>query len=492
MYDKLSVGSARLAVSVRLITSECRDPKPARSSGSRDPGQALPPGFKGEVGEVSVVSDRSILLGMGRPEDLKPATVRIAGSRLVRALERLEFAAATLTGFEVLPRTGQAPGSPAATAQCLGEGMAIGQWRFGAFPGSASNRPPNRRQLLLSASSQAARQGLARGLLIGQAVNEARRLSAMPPNVCTPAWFAGESRRLARRHRLRCRVISAAEAKRLGMGGLCAVGKGSAAPPCLVLLEHRPSEVTAAASGRRLALVGKTITYDTGGYSLKVGNGMRGMKYDKCGGTAVLGAMLAIADAHLPIEVVAVLPAAENMVSGASYRPDDILTMHNGITVEVTNTDAEGRLVLGDALSYACRALRPSTIVDMATLTGGVVVALGTFSAGCFCNDEALRARLEGAAARTGERLWQLPLWPEHREFMRSQHADIINSNPKREAHPIQAAAFLSYFVDPTIPWAHLDIAGVNALEGPNDLMVAGPTGWGVRLLFDLAEGMTR
>jgi len=492
MYEKLSVGSARRAVSVRLITSDDCQPKKGRAGASAVAGQTPPPGFKGELGEVSSASDRSILLGMGHSEELKPAAVRVAGARLIRALERQEIGAARISGFEELPHPPHGPDRPAAAAQCLGEGMSIGQWRFGAFPGAATNRTPSRKHLLLGASSEASREGLARGLLLGGAVNEARRVAAMPPNVCTPGWFAGESRRLARRHGLRCRVVGAAEARRLGMGGLVSVGQGSGAPPCLVILEHRPSRIAAAARGRRLALVGKTITYDTGGYSLKAGNGMRGMKYDKCGGTAVLGAMIAIAEAKLPIEVVAVLPAAENMVSGESYRPDDIITMHNGVTVEVTNTDAEGRLVLADAISYACRTLRPSAIVDVATLTGGVVVALGAFSAGCFCNDEALRTRLEGAASQTGERIWQLPLWPEHREFMRSQCADILNSNPKREAHPIQGAAFLSYFVDPAIPWAHLDIAGVNAVDGANDLMVAGPTGWGVRLLFELAQGMAR
>ena len=270
-----------------------------------------------------------------------------------------------------------------------------------------------------------------------------------------------------------------------------AVGRGSAHKPCLVSIEYRPRSVSRTARGRHLVLVGKTITYDTGGYSLKVNNGMKGMKYDKCGGAAVLGAMHAIATLKLPIRVTALLPAAENMVSHDSYRPDDIITMHNGVTVEVTNTDAEGRLVLADALSWACERLEPTAIVDMATLTGGVVTALGRFSAGYFCTDDGLRRKVEDAAATSGERVWQLPLWPEHREFMRTQHADILNSNPSREAHPIQGAAFLAYFVSPKVPWAHVDIAGVASTEAPTDLCPPGPTGWGVRLLASLAEGMS-
>ena len=189
------------------------------------------------------------------------------------------------------------------------------------------------------------------------------------------------------------------------------------------------------------------------------------------------------------MKVTALLPAAENMVAGDAYRPDDIITMFNGVTVEVTNTDAEGRLVLGDALAYACRTVKPTAIVDVATLTGGVVVALGSWCAGLWCNDDDLQDRVEDAADVAGERVWPMPLWDDHREFMRSRHADIWNSGPKRDGHPIQGAAFLSYFVDDDIPWAHLDIAGVASVDGKTDLFVPGPTGYGVRLLTELAAG---
>jgi leucyl aminopeptidase len=206
----------------------------------------------------------------------------------------------------------------------------------------------------------------------------------------------------------------------------------------------------------------------------------------------VLGAMQAIAELDLPIEVHALLAAAENMVSGDSMRPDDIITMYNGVTVEITNTDAEGRLVLADALTYAEQDLGATAIVDVATLTGGVVVALGHFCAGWFCNDEALTRAFESASEESGERLWRLPLWKEHRDFMRGQHADLINSNPARSAHPIQGAAFLSHFVGEKTPWAHVDIAGVGNVDSANDLFVAGPTGWGVRLLADWVEAESK
>ena len=226
----------------------------------------------------------------------------------------------------------------------------------------------------------------------------------------------------------------------------------------------------------------------TPGYSLKVNNGMLGMKYDGCGGFGVLGAMLLIAQRDLPVRVSALLPCAENMVDSAAYRPDDIITMMNGATVEVTNTDAEGRLIMADALTYACTKLEPTAIVDMATLTGGIVVALGSWCGGMFCGDESLRHRLKLSADDTEEKLWPMPVWECHRDFMRARHADLWNSGPKRDGHPIQGAAFLSHFVPEDMPWAHLDIAGVARTEG-NAQFCEGPTGFGVRLLADLAAG---
>ena len=191
----------------------------------------------------------------------------------------------------------------------------------------------------------------------------------------------------------------------------------------------------------------------------------------------------------LPVEVHAILPCAENMVSAGSYRPDDIITMFNGVTVEVTNTDAEGRLVLADALAWTCKKVKPTQVIDIATLTGGVVVALGSWCAGVWSRDAPLRGRLESAGDDCGEQVWRLPLWREHRDFMRAKHADLWNSGPNREGHPIQGAAFLSYFVDPTTPWAHVDIAGPATTDTSSDLFQAGPTGFGARLLTELAAG---
>ncbi|MFO0826882.1 MAG: leucyl aminopeptidase family protein [Phycisphaerales bacterium] len=444
------------------------------------------PGFLGDNGETRVLDESTVLLGLGKRASVSAGTVRTAAARLLRTLDRMKAKSGlVILGDEALPRDA----NEAQLGRAFGEGLSTANWRVTSFDGAATNRSKAQGSLTINAMDRDFREGIAEGLAIGASVNYARELAATPPNVCTPAWVANEGRKLARSAGLRCRVISYGEAQRLGMGGLVNVGKGSLAKPCLLVLEWKPRSSTRSSKSVHVCLVGKTVTYDTGGYSLKVNNGMKGMKYDKCGGMAVLGAMHAIASAKLPVRVTALLPAAENMVSGDSYRPDDIISLYNGVTVEVTNTDAEGRLVLADALSWACETLKPSHIVDIATLTGGVVTALGSWCAGLMCNDADLRGRVERAGDASGDRVWHLPLWSEHRDHMRSQHADIVNSNPSRLGHPLQGGAFLSFFVDSKIPWAHVDIAGVASVESANDVCaVPGPTGFGVRLMFELVN----
>jgi len=436
------------------------------------------------VGEVFVHSDGSLLLGLGKRADVKADTLRVIGARLIKRLDKLATRAAMI-------EIGASAIAPRFAGRCLGEGMGLANFRVDFFAGAATNTKPAHPPLTVGAASQEFRDGFDQGLTLADSANYARHIGATPPNICTPAWVASEARRMARQTGMRCTVIDFEQAKRRGMGGIVNVGIGSANKPCLVAIEHRPARTAPAAKGMKIALVGKTITYVTGGYSLKINNTMKGMKYDKCGGMAVLGAMHAIATMKLPVHVVGILTCAENMVSDRSYRPDDIITMYNGVSVEVTNTDAEGRLVLGDALAYACKDVKATTIVDLATLTGGIVTALGHFCAGVFCNDEPLLDRLTAAADRSGEKLWRMPLWKDHKEFMRAQHADLLNSNPSRNAHPIQGAAFLAYFVEDKTPWAHLDIAGVSNVDKDTDLFVTGPTGFGVRLLVDWLEAVS-
>jgi len=256
----------------------------------------------------------------------------------------------------------------------------------------------------------------------------------------------------------------------------------------MIALEHSPGEKRKTKNANRsaapLLVVGKSITFDTGGISIKPADKMGEMIFDKCGGMAVLGLMYAVAKLKLPINVVGILTSAENMPGSRAYRPGDILRMYNGVTVEVTNTDAEGRLVLGDALAWGIETYKPAAVLDLATLTGGCVVALGHTMAGVMTNSDALMTELQQAADAAGEKVWRLPLGDDQRDQIKSDPADIVNS-AGRWASPLQGGAFLSHFVPEGTPWAHMDIAGVADTEKETSLYAKGSTGWGVRTLID-------
>lgn len=439
---------------------------------------------------------RILIVGLGKREDFKPGSLRSIGGQIGRRLaltrdERVEI--------DLAPALSEAKRIDVKHAgRCLGEGLGLIAWQNWKFKGSAPTNgaeKPKRTALSVSSSDKRFAEGLDRGLALAVSANLCRDLSETPPNIATPAWIADQARALARKTGLRCTVLSGKDLQREKLTGLINVGKASINKPCLIRLEWPGSPTlrggrSSRSSSKPIVLVGKTMTYDTGGLSLKVNNSMVGMKRDKDGGCAVLGAMHAVATTLKPrTPVVALLAVAENSISDEAYRPDDVLTYRNGVTVEVTNTDAEGRLVLADGLIWACEKENPAAVIDLATLTGGVVTALGSTFAGLFCENEPLRTRLQRAMDSSGERWWRLPMDAEYRDMMKSPIADILNSNPNRKAHPIQGAAFLSFFVTPKTPWAHIDIAGVHAAEADNGCFVKGPTGWGVRLLADLIAG---
>lgn len=441
------------------------------------------PECTGKLGEVNVAgpvdSRRVVVVGLGKRDDIKGNTIRAASDGLIKRLHRMGIRKAEiLTPAENLPLIAEE------FMRAFGEGVGLANFVFETFKSSTRDNE-SVGKLTLHVSGVKLGRALDQGLTMAESVNFARQWAATPPNVATTTRIAEVAGKLARTHKtLACRVIKGKELETHKLVGLRNVGKASENAPCLIQLTYTP---TRKAKGCVL-LVGKTIVYDTGGLSIKPTTGMKGMKYDKCGGMAVLGAMQAVARMKPKCKIVALLPTAENSISDEAYRPDDILTYPNGVTVEVTNTDAEGRLVLADALHYGCRKIKPDAIIDIATLTGGVVVALGDTCAGLWCEDDKLRERLDKAAEASGERLWRLPLFDDYREMMKSQHADIWNSAPVRHAHPIQGAAFLSYFVDEKIPWAHLDIAGVAGTEKDKPPYVTGPTGFGVRLFTYLLE----
>jgi leucyl aminopeptidase len=310
---------------------------------------------------------------------------------------------------------------------------------------------------------------------VAAAVARARDLANTPPNRATPAWMAEQARELAASRRLAIQVLGPEEMAARGMGGLLGVGSGSANPPRLVRLTY----------GRRgpaVALVGKGVTFDTGGISIKPSQAMEEMKYDKSGACAVLGTVQAVADLGLPVRLRAYLPFVENMPDGAAYRPSDIVRMANGKTVEVLNTDAEGRLILADALTWAAEE-RPDALVELSTLTGAAVVALGHRVAALFTPDDALAAELLAAGETSGDRLWRMPLWREYREAMKGEHADLKNTGG-RWGGACTAAGFLASFTGDVARWAHLDIAGP-AYVGADQPGAKGATGFGVALLAD-------
>jgi leucyl aminopeptidase len=524
---KSSVGRSHKALAIALPdTSPARPSLPAgyqsldeRTHGAISAAIARPE-FSAARGSVTAVYpdrhyDRLYILGLGKAKDAgifqTGEALRVAGSRLLKMAY-----AANIHSLEIQLTPGLVDTTdPALAGRALGDGLAIASFDFDTYKGKASTPGKGPSQGSAASNSSGGTSGgaaggkpttlditadqaisahLARALKIGQSVNIARQLAATPPNVANPGYLVKYCRSMATKTGLRCTIIDRKQAAKLGMGGLLAVGAAGSSPPAIIKLEHQPTSAKAK-KAQPVLLVGKAVTFDTGGYSIKPAASMEGMKYDKCGGMAVIGAMHAIASLKLDVPVIGLIPTAENMVSDKAYRPNDIVTFCNGVTSEITNTDAEGRLILADALAYGTASLKPQAVIDLATLTGGVVVALGTQMAGLFCNNTALRDQLSASGLFAGERLWELPLWDEHRQMMKGVHSDLINSSPLREASPIQGAAFLSYFIEPdgktqlpTVPWAHLDIAGVADVKGEKGAYSTGPTGYGVRLLVHALE----
>ncbi|WP_035058881.1 leucyl aminopeptidase [Andreprevotia chitinilytica] len=319
-----------------------------------------------------------------------------------------------------------------------------------------------------------AEAGLARGLAVGHGVNFARELGNLPGNACTPTYLADEAVKLARHYGIKADVLEAADMEKLGMGSLLSVAKGSVQPPKLITLEYRGG----AKSAKPIALVGKGITFDSGGISLKPGEGMDEMKYDMGGAAAVLGTFRALAELGLPINVVGVIPTCENMPAGNASKPGDVVKSMSGQTIEILNTDAEGRLILCDALTYTAK-FEPEVVIDLATLTGACIIALGHVASGLYANNDALADELLAAADESGDKAWRMPLWDDYQEQLKSNFADVANIGG-RPAGSVTAACFLARFTK-DYTWAHLDIAGTAWKSGA----AKGATGRPVPLLVE-------
>jgi len=443
--------------------------------------------FRGRASQVTCLFPpqetgirRAFLFGLGPEGELDLEGLRRAAASLALEAMRQEVDELVVAGVEAkaLPR--------GETARALAEGLLLASYRFDRFRTRSTNGPrPGARPIRFAVASGRGFADIALGLrrarIYCAATRVTRDIANTPGAEMTPAGLAAAARRLARDKGLRCTVYDPRGIARIGMRALLAVGQGSRNGPRFIRVEWRPTKP----AGRTVALVGKGITFDSGGISIKPSANLFDMKFDKSGAAAVLGAMHAIADLEVPARVIALVPAAENMPSGSAYRPGDIVRTYSGRTVEIRSTDAEGRLVLADALHYAAR-LRPDAIIDVATLTGACSVALGAEAAGLFGTNDSLLRALALAGDETGERVWAMPLWKDYERLIESPVADLKNSGG-RAAGAITAAAFLAKFVG-EIPWAHLDIAGTAHTDTARAYRPEGATGFGARLLARAVE----
>lgn len=425
--------------------------------------------------------ERALAIGLGPAAELDGERLRVAAATAAKRTAGLE---ATSLAWLVPAGDG-----PAASAAAIVEGTVLATYRFDRYRKLADeDSPPPAIQRLVLVVAEGDREAVeaeaAIALLTATAANRARELQNLPANELTPEALAARAREIAGTHeRVAVDVLDRAAITARGLGGLAAVSSGSEAEPCLIALRY-----AGGGAGPRLGLVGKAVTFDSGGISIKPSAGMHEMKFDMSGGAAVLEAFDAVAELGLELELVAAIPATENMPSGSAVRPGDIIKQLNGKTVEVNNTDAEGRLILADALTYCVRELGAERLVDLATLTGGVVVALGSTYAGLISNDDDWAGAVTRAAAESGELAWRLPLHDEYRELTKGTVADLSNAAAKRKASTIYAAAFLEEFVE-EVPWAHLDIAGT-AWDTGRAYVGSGASGFGVRLLVRLARDL--
>ena len=449
--------------------------------------------FSGKAGQVAVLYPRDaiparrvIMVGLGPREEFNVDVIRRTAARAAQKARDLK-AERTAT---ILHGAGAGELSIEEAAQAVAEGSLLGLYDYRGQKTDDRPEPrPTSLELVIfnEGDIPAAQQGADAGAAIAAGVALTRDMVNLPPNICTPAYMAQVAAEIAEEVGLRVEVLERKQMEALKMGALLAVAQGSDTPPRFIILEHNRERASELDS---IVLAGKGVTFDTGGYSLKPKESMGTMKADMAGAGAVIGAMYAIGKLNLNLHVVGLAPAADNMIGSHAYRPQEVVTASNGITIEINSTDAEGRMLLADALVYAAR-FRPAAVVDIATLTGACATALGGVAAGLFSTDDGLRDALLSAADASAEKLWPLPLFPEYEKTLESQTADIRNSAGMRVGVG-SSATFLKHFVSYPA-WAHVDMAGL-ALEAKDNPYVPGKgaTGFGVRLLTEFARRWAR
>lgn len=421
-------------------------------------------------------TERLLLVGLGKPVSL-PLALRRAGALAARQAQKLG----------VGRMTAWTPRADAAGVEAMGIGLHLGSWEYNELrtpPSPDDRRAPLTSATIVAANSAASRSGVAAANAMGAGYEITRRLAMMPGNLCTPEYLSETAQDIAARHRMGITVLGRDEMEKEGMGSFLSVAQGTPQDPRLVAMEYRHGKKGAAP----IVLVGKGLCFDTGGISIKPAEKMEFMKFDMCGAAAVLGAMEAIARLKLRANVIGVIGATTNMPSGLAVKPGDVVKASSGKSIEIINTDAEGRLVLADVLAWVKR-YEPAAVVDAATLTGACVIALGNAATGALGNDDRLVREVLGAASAAGEPAWQLPLWDEYRDLIKSDVADLKNSGG-RAAGAITAALFLSEFAD--FPWVHLDVAGTAYSETDLVMIPRGPTGVPMGTFVQFVRGRTR
>ena len=441
--------------------------------------------FNGKMGKVLLLptqeqigARRILLVGLGKKKNFSLEKLRQASGGAAAYVRD--------QGIETFTVVMEAQGLDISSidgARAIIEGASLGLYKFDKFKTPDKEEPrksiseitlytPEKRKI------PGIKEAIKIGAVVSHATNFVRDLVDDPANEATPLMIATTAEKVAKKYKLKCTVLNTPDLHKLRMGGVLAVSQGSVNSPKFVAIEYMPRK-----KGNVFCLVGKGVTFDSGGISIKPSKGMDEMKTDMGGAAAVLGTIHAAAELKLPVNIVGLMPLVENMPDGKAQRPGDIIKISNGKTVEVANTDAEGRLILADALSYA-QKYKPKAIIDMATLTGACIVALGRHCSGMMGTDEELMEKLRAAGDKSGDRVWQLPLWDEYKEQIESDVADVRNIGDG-DAGAITAGAFLSHFVGKT-PWVHLDIAGPSYIRKPKAYLGKGATGTGVRLLTQL------
>ena len=490
MQVKVQVGKAETAAAEVLVLAHCEGEGLGKQDAAlldRALGGSLrklvqSKEFEGKANEVllyhtqgSVPAKRLVLVGLGKKNEVTLETIRQAMGSAAKRVRQAKVGSFSV----VLPTVIPAGMSWVEVTQAMVEGAILGSYQFTVYRTAAAEHAVEGMKILIPQKGQLRQvaEGVRRGVATAEAAVFVRDLCNHPSNVLTPARVAEEAKAIAKAEKITIKILEQKEMERLGMGALLGVARGSQEPPKFIILEYNGAKKK---DERPVVLVGKTITFDTGGISLKPAENMEHMKADMTGGAEVLASIRAAARLKLPLRLISILPVAENMPGGRAMKPGDVVMTLSGKTVEVQNTDAEGRLILADGLAYAMR-YKPAALIDIATLTGACVVALGQFAIGMFGTDQALKEQVGKSGQKAGERVWEMPLWEEYFEQLKSDVADMRNIGG-RGGGMITAALFLSKFVG-DCPWVHLDIASTDWSERERAYVPKGPTATGTRLL---------